>query len=340
MVKLEDLTGQKFGKLTVIERVIKEGKYKGTFWKCLCDCGNTIEVTTGRLKTGNTKSCGCITREKVRNIIGERFGKLTVKEFKYRDDNGDGYYLCKCDCGNEKIMKRTCLLSGSSKSCGCLRKETAQQRWDKLIGQKFGSLTVIAMAEGRSKRGATLWLCKCACGNEVIVSQCNLTNTDSCGCINRVIRGKIEEKHGLSKTRLCSVLSGIKGRCRNKNNPGYKNYGERGIKVCDEWDSLTVFYNWAVNNGYREDLFIDRIDNNGNYCPENCRWVTRKENNRNKRNNTLVSFDGKEQCVSAWAEEKEINVNTLISRLKSNSNLEEALCSSVRSKYARKRNEE
>lgn len=158
--------------------------------------------------------------------------------------------------------------------------------WKDLTNKKFNRLTPIKYI-GKSK-----WLCKCDCGKEVIVSTQNIKNghTKSCGCL------KIEQnkknlhpyKHNLVNTRLYRVFAGMKQRCYRKTNYNYKWYGGKGIKICDEWlKDFKNFYNWAINNGYDESLpwyknSIDRIDSNKDYSPENCRWITMKEQRKNQ----------------------------------------------------------
>ena len=118
----------------------------------------------------------------------------------------------------------------------------------------------------------------------------------------------------------------MKARCYNANNPYYYNYGGRGISICDEWlNDFSSFYNWAVNNGYKDTLFIDRINNNGNYEPSNCRWVTPKENSNNKRNNIYIAYKGETHTMSQWAEILQMSESTLRNRMYRNLTFEEAI---------------
>lgn len=127
----------------------------------------------------------------------------------------------------------------------------------------------------------------------------------------------MKEKHGLSKTRLYRIWSNMKGRCYNQNDANYYRYGGRGITICDEWrNSFTTFYNWAMENGYRDDLSIDRKDNNGNYEPSNCRWATTKQQENNRGDfNINISYLGKTQTLMQWSEETGISFNTLRYRI-------------------------
>ena len=153
------------------------------------------------------------------------------------------------------------------------------------IGEKYNKLTVIEKTDIR-KRRSVVYKCKCDCGNITYVTSTNLKYgyIKSCGCYQKEQASKTNKKHGLSNTKLFYVWQDMKGRCNNPNHHAYKDYGGRGIKICDEWQNdFMSFYTWAINNVYKEKLTIDRKNNNGNYEPNYCRWTTMKIQCQNRR---------------------------------------------------------
>lgn len=190
-----------------------------------------------------------------------------------------------------------------------------------ITGQKFNKLTAKKLVEIKKVKNGTrhYWLYKCDCGNEIVLQKNNVSNnhTQSCGCYQRQQTSKANTTHNLYYTRIYKIYRSMLQRCFDSNVFAYKDYGGRGITVCDEWkNDFMNFYNWSMNNGYSNDLSIDRIDNNGNYCPDNCRWVNRKTQARNTRSNKYITYKGEKHCVSEWAEILKIDGKLLGERLR------------------------
>lgn len=190
-----------------------------------------------------------------------------------------------------------------------------------LRGRNFGRLIVLKDEPIRIK-GQTYWNCKCICGNIGYIFAGNLTKGKirSCGCILEEHRKKLykyaigtNRKYPMKSKRLYDVYKLMKKRCYDKNCRAYKNYGARGVKVCNEWlDNFINFYNWAITNGYdinakRGVYTIDRIDVNGNYEPKNCRFVSIQFQQINRTNNRLITIDGETKVMAEWA--RKLNVN-------------------------------
>lgn len=165
-----------------------------------------------------------------------------------------------------------------------------------LIGVRFGRLVVLERAENNGRNGKNArWKCRCDCGNVCVVNNGDISSghTKSCGCIKREVNASRLTTHGETHTRLHGIWRGIKDRCYRSAEKSYVNYGGRGIKMCDEWfKSFTAFRDWALSNGYEDDLSIERIDNDGNYEPNNCKWATRLEQADNRRDTIHVYIDG------------------------------------------------
>lgn len=186
-----------------------------------------------------------------------------------------------------------------------------------LTGQRFGRLVVEGFSH-KGKDGHSMWKCRCECGNIKVINGTSLKygRSKSCGCLHNELLSDRNFKHGERHTRLYNIWCGMIGRVEFESQEGYKNYGGRGITVCEEWrTSFEKFRDWALNHGYQDDLTIDRIDVNGNYCPENCKWSTAKEQARNKRNNAKITYKGKTQALAQWSEERGIRQETLWHRL-------------------------
>ena len=322
-LKHEDLVGKRFGKLLVVER-ISSGK-----WKCVCDCGNERIIVGNKLIRGNNTSCGKC--EKTINLIGEKFGKLTVidkaPERKHENSRPTKMWLCRCDCGNTIICSRQALTSGEKKDCGCVKEGKY------LIGKRYGKLVIQKVIRENGKEARVECLCDCGDITTPLLSRVLNNKVHSCGCYRSEKSAQVNTKHGMSDTRLYKVWIGIKKRCYNKNDKAYKDYGERGIKICDEWmgeHGFENFYKWATENGYDKnapfgECTIDRIDVNGNYEPSNCRFVDMKTQLQNQRKTVKITIDGEELTASEISEKYGIQSCTVRHRIKSGINEKEKL---------------
>lgn len=188
-----------------------------------------------------------------------------------------------------------------------------------LAGLDFDRLHVFGRI---GRRRPAIYLCRCSCGSWKLVRADALTRgtTRSCGCLQREIR----TKHGGTGTRLYTIWNGMKDRCANQNAKNYNAYGGRGISVCDEWSqSFEAFQSWAMANGYRDDLTIDRIDNDGGYTPENCRWATRRAQSQNTRQNVYVMYRGELLTIAEASRRSGIAQQTICARRRKKPNATE-----------------
>lgn len=200
-----------------------------------------------------------------------------------------------------------------------------------LTGLQFDRLKVIERSNDhiqKNGRRRIMWKCQCTCGNSTIVYGDNLKKgvSKSCGCLRKEVASKRRSSHHESKDRLYGIWCSMKSRCYNKNTAAFKDYGGRGIIICDSWqNSYKSFAKWAKTNGYTDSASIDRIDNNGDYTPENCRWTDAKEQARNRRNNVLITYRGETHNITDWARILKINPKTLFYRYYSGKSVEEIL---------------
>ncbi len=181
-------------------------------------------------------------------------------------------------------------------------------------GRKFGRLTVISQSPDNKCK----LICRCDCGRETEVFTSNLTrgHTRSCGCLKEeIVKAGAHTIHGKRHTRLYGIWRGMRKRCRDKNGIRASSYVEKGIKVCAEWEDFSTFEAWALSHGYDDTLSIDRIDNDGDYCPENCRWATSRQQANNRSSNHFVEYGGERHTIAEWSRITGIPQGDILSRI-------------------------
>lgn len=273
--------------------------------------------------------------KKKESYIGKTFGELTVVEELERVTHPNGktsrFFKCKCKCGNYTNTTIDNLKRKGHHSCGhCGR---PHKLYDVIKGKKYGRLTIIRESSPTyRKNGDAVRMveCLCKCGSICCVPFINLRNgiSKSCGCL---AKDKLTERsltHGLAhKHPLYEVWRGIKQRCYNSNASTYKDYGGRGISICSEWsNNFSSFYKWSIEHGWKKGLSIDRIDNAGNYCPENCRYVNNIIQARNKRSNKEIEYQGQKwHSLAEFCEKYNLNYKNMQQRLYRGYTLEHAV---------------
>ena len=238
------------------------------------------------------------------DLTGQRFASLTVVS-RAENIGRRIRYLCLCDCNKTTTVDASNLRRGLTKSCGCLRQG---RKVIDLTGKVFGRLTVFGRLQDQ-KPGIAKWICRCSCGREKIVVSKSLVagKCTSCGCA----RGS----HHATKTKTYNAWKVMRQRCRDANATGHERYVDRGICVCERWHDYS---NFLADMGPRPfpGASIDRVNNDGPYSPENCRWSTPSQQARNKSNNHFLEMNGETKILSDWAAQFGINVSTLGFRLK------------------------
>lgn len=213
------------------------------------------------------------------DLAGKRFGKLTVIALAGKSDSGRVRWLCRCDCGAEKVILAHCLKNGETKSCGCEHYKNPRRK--RLEGLHFGRLVV------EKYLGGSTYMCRCECGGVVKIktNRLNTGKTKSCGCLRKEASAQRATKHGGATDSLYHVLNTMHQRCDNPNSRDYQWYGGKGVTVCPEWAlaNYPAFKDWAIRTGYQPGLTIDRINPAGPYSPDNCRWITIQAQQHNKR---------------------------------------------------------
>jgi hypothetical protein len=311
-----DMTGEKIGKWTFVCPSKKLGH-----WIVRCECGNERSVSRSNIVYGGSKSCGCERLVKIGRdivveppeVVGLRFNHLVVTEILEQEE--DTLFVCQCDCGKQTTLPRDYVRGGVWVSCGCVPAPGKRGNKYDRRQQRFGRLLVLE-PRGQSF-GGEKWQCICDCGNELVTRTGNLQTgcARSCGCYSVDINRELKTVHGMSFTPEHNTWQGMIGRCSNEYDLNYRNYGERGIRVCARW--LDGFQNFFDDMGPRPspEHSLDRINVNGDYSPENCRWATKTEQNRNKRDNLNITHNGETLSVAEWAERLGISAQLLRQRI-------------------------
>lgn len=322
MSKALNLIGKRYGKLLILKR-LENNKRGNTIWLCKCDCGKETEVEGYLLTSGHTQSCGCLSGYNFRGKTSMRFNNLqnniyddykvvSLKEIK----NGVSIWMCKCTkCGKEKQIRAGNINSHKGTTCDCTKKEMFVKS---KIGQRFGRLEIKSFLEERGKSNY-IFKCRCDCGKEVDVPYKYLKDghKKSCGCLS-IEAKKIPKRttHGDTNKRIYKEYRSMINRCSQKYHDS-KNYHDRGISICDEWIGdcgYNNFKDWSIKNGYQDDLSLDRIDVNGNYSPSNCRWITMKKQQNNRRNNIYIEYENEVMTLKEWSEKLNLNYGMLKQR--------------------------
>ena len=269
------------------------------------------------------------------NPIGVKVGKLTILREVEKSTHPNGRtsrrFECICDCGNKTYALLDNLKKYHSTSCGHCGRDNKEI--EVVSNQKFGRLTIVREVESKTDtRGRKVRYveCVCECGKicKVKLHALRRGKVRSCGCLKTETTIKKFTKHGLSnKHPLYGIWKGIKGRCVNPNHFAYKDYGGRGILVCDQWlHDFGNFYTWCISNGWRKGLSIDRIDNNKGYYPENCRFVDDFTQARNKRNNIPITYKGKTwHSAAQFCSDMNIPYRRFYQRIKRGMSIEKAV---------------
>ena len=328
------MIGRTFGRLTVI---LEEGRSKNgsITYLCSCSCGNQVIVAGTDLRNGGKKSCGCLKKEREKDfgklkfldLTGEVINGIKIIKEAGRDNKNKVKWLCICpECGEEFVTLSSSLVNSSVKRCPKCSKEDRVKRMREItinrreeletsiIGNQYGNLIVTEKSLKKNKAGKSLWICLCtACGNTTELSLSQLKYRKTCGCI------RPNTKHGLKNHRLYHIWGGMKARCNNPNSNCYKDYGERGISVCDEWNNNFVsFYEWAVSHGYKDDLTIERVNVNKGYEPSNCTWIPKSEQPNNTRKTKRITCNGETLNIAQWAKKLKVSRYAVEKSLKSN----------------------
>ena len=292
MGKAIDLTGKRFGKLVVLNKVATPPHKRGVHWQVACDCGVEFVSNTSEFNSGRRRGCPNKCGSKLIDLTGKRFGKLLV-EGRANEVGLKPRWNVVCDCGNKEVVSSSALIRRGMNQC--IRCYGGTRKWNSLIdltGQRFTRLLVIDRAPNIGKNVA--WNCECDCGKQLVVKGIYLTlgDTKSCGCLSRDRTTERNTTHGLSRTPEYKTLAGAIQRCHNPGTPAYEWYGAKGIKVCKRWrreDGSPNIENFVSDMPPKPSPYhtLEREKNEGDYCPENCYWLLSGDQSRTSSNAKL-----------------------------------------------------
>lgn len=248
-----------------------------------------------------------------KDLTGQKYNNLLVLSY-HRKSNGGILWNCKCDCGNNTTASSYELTHSKKKSCGCLIRKCRVSL--DFVGYENEDIIVIALSDKKSGK-EPLWEYKCKhCGKINSSTKGNIKrNQATCKCIHYSRVSESESMIGRN-TKIYQIWCGMKTRCFNEKDSAYKYYGGRGVTICEEWkNNFELFYNWSLQNGYEDGLSIERKNVNENYCPENCCWIAKEEQARNKTNTLYIEINGEKKRLKEWCKIYNVNYKTVYQKI-------------------------
>lgn len=328
----QERVGKVYGMYEVVAVSYDETKRRQKWTMRCVNCGKEKETYNGKdyVKGKNGNTCTCMRKTKPiiekENYYSDRYIDEVYGEWQVKAVEIGKGWLCECvDCGRKVWKSARQVIEEKAPRCLC-RFPYGKYDGEDWVGRHFGHLEIVAPYN----KAQRTFHCRCDCGFEKDIRATDLDKgaVISCGRAECFWHGvNSRTAFGMSKERLYRIWSGMKKRCYNKNDYNYRHYGGRGIAICDEWrNSYLAFRKWANENGYQNDLSIDRIDVNGNYEPSNCRWATDKEQAINRRPYSELpkkkqrgeqwEINGETKFIAEWCEEYGVSVATVLYRVK------------------------
>lgn len=338
--------GKKVNYLTILS-MDKITCGKKTTILCRCECGNEKQIPINSLRTQRIRDCGCGTYM-LQKYIGRKSGKLTVIDTFRKRYSGKVNIMCvcMCECGNKYTIKASEFNANKYSSCGCDKPRSNRLRENRLetnyLHKTYNGITIIGIVDREKK----IVKCQCKCGNIFDCCVHDLTSGNPIiGCNKcpdfkgtkrqKFIRKTVSKYNILPKNALTSIYYFMKERCYNPNSKDYRFYGAKNIKICNQWlEDKDNFIEWALQNGYKRGLTIDRINSCKDYCPENCRWVDFYTQANNRKSNVRYFYNNEYLTLSQIARKYNLNENTLRSRIRQGIDI----CDAVEKPIRKRRN--